>query len=295
MSRDPPASFDIATKAPTRNARAEEAAMPAPTTLLTGLAFGESPRWHQDRLWLSNWGTQEIVTVDLAGNSQVVARVPTTIPFSIDWLPDGRLLVVSGPEALLLRREPDGSLVTHADLSGLDRVFNELVVDGRGNAYVNGGMVALVTPDGAVRQVADGLAFGNGMAVTPDNETLIVAESHGNRLTAFDIAGDGGLSNRRVWADLGDGAPDGICLDAEGAAWYADVPNRRCVRVREGGQVLQTIDLDRGCFACMLGGADGRTLFMLAAEWRGMDNMDFGSRTGQVLTAEAPAAGAGWP
>jgi sugar lactone lactonase YvrE len=295
MSRDPPGSFDIATKAPTRNARAEEAAMPAPTTLLTGLAFGESPRWHQDRLWLSNWGTQEIVTVDLAGNSQVVARVPTTIPFSIDWLPDGRLLVVSGPEALLLRREPDGSLVTHADLSGLDRVFNELVVDGRGNAYVNGGMVALVTPDGAVRQVADGLAFGNGMAVTPDNATLIVAESHGNRLTAFDIAGDGGLSNRRVWADLGDGAPDGICLDAEGAAWYADVPNRRCVRVREGGQVLQTIDLDRGCFACMLGGADGRTLFMLAAEWRGMDNMDFGSRTGQVLTAEAPAAGAGWP
>jgi sugar lactone lactonase YvrE len=269
--------------------------MAAPTTLLTGLAFGESPRWHQDRLWLSNWGTQEIVTVDLAGNSQVVARVPTTIPFSIDWLPDGRLLVVSGPEALLLRREPDGSLVTHADLSGLDRVFNELVVDGRGNAYVNGGMVALVAPDGAVRQVADGLAFGNGMAVTPDNETLIVAESHGNRLTAFDIAGDGGLSNRRVWADLGDGAPDGICLDAEGAAWYADVPNRRCVRVREGGQVLQTIDLDRGCFACMLGGAGGRTLFMLAAEWRGMDKMDFGSRTGQVLIAEAPAAGAGWP
>jgi sugar lactone lactonase YvrE len=269
--------------------------MPAPTTLLTGLAFGESPRWHQDRLWLSNWGTQEIVTVDLAGNRQVVARVPTTIPFSIDWLPDGRLLVVSGPEALLLRREPDGSLVTHADLSGLDRVFNELVVDGRGNAYVNGGMVALVTPDGAVRQVADGLAFGNGMAVTPDNATLIVAESHGNRLTAFAVAGDGGLSNRRVWADLGDGAPDGICLDAEGAAWYADVPNRRCVRVREGGQVLQTIDLDRGCFACMLGGADGRTLFMLAAEWRGRDNMDFGSRTGQVLIAEAPAAGAGWP
>jgi sugar lactone lactonase YvrE len=193
--------------------------VPAPTTLLSGLAFGESPRWHQDRLWLSNWGTQEIVTVDLAGNSQVVGRVPTTIPFSIDWLPDERLLVVSGPEALLLRREPDGSLVTNADLSGLDRVFNELVVDGRGNAYVNGGMVALVTPDGAVRQVADGLAFGNGMAVTPDNATLIVAESHGNRLTAFDIAGDGGLSNRRVWADLGDGAPDGICLDAEGAAW----------------------------------------------------------------------------
>ena len=117
------------------------------------------------------------------------------------------------------------------------------------------GIIALVTPDGAARQVADGIAFPNGMAVTPDNSTLIVAESYGKRLTAFDIAADGSLSNRRVWADLGDGVPDGICLDAEGAVWYADVPNQRCVRVREGGEVLQTIELDRGCFACMLGGA----------------------------------------
>jgi sugar lactone lactonase YvrE len=266
-----------------------------PRTLLTGLAFGESPRWHEDRLWFSNWGTQEVVAVDLTGNSEVIVRVPTTIPFSIDWLPDGRLLVVSGPEALLLRREPDGSLVPHADLSDLDRGFNEIVVDGRGNAYINGVIVALVTPDGSARQVADGLAFGNGMAVTPDNATLIVAESHDNRLTAFDIAADGGLSNRRVWADLGDGVPDGICSDADGAVWYGDVPNKRCVRVREGGQVLQTIDLDRGCFACMLGGADRRTLFMMAAEWRGMENMEFGARTGQVLIAEAPAPGVGWP
>jgi sugar lactone lactonase YvrE len=270
---------------------------PAPEvrTLLTGLEFGESPRWHQDRLWLANWGTQQVVTVELDGTSEVVAMVPTTIPYSIDWLPDGRLLVVSGREALLLRREPDGSLVTHADLSGLDRLFNELVVDGRGNAYVNGGIVALVTPDGAARQVADGLAFGNGMAVTPDNQTLIVAESHGNRLTAFDIGADGGLSKRRVWADLGGGAPDGICLDADGAVWYGDVPNRRCVRVREGGEVLQAIDLDRGCFACMLGGPDGTTLFMMAAEWRGFEHMADGARTGQVLAVQAPAAGAGWP
>jgi sugar lactone lactonase YvrE len=282
--------------------------MPAPKTLLTGLAIGESPRWHRQRLWLCNWGTQEVVTVDLDGNRRVEARVPTTVPFSIDWLPDGRLLVVAGQESLLLRREPDGSLVPHADLSGIDRDFNELVVDGRGNAYVNGGglammfgeggatgKVALVGSDGLARQVADGLAFGNGMAVTPDNRTLIVAESYGNRLTAFDIAADGGLSNRRVWADLGEGVPDGICLDADGAAWYADVPNRRCVRVREGGRVLQTIELDRGCFACMLGGADRRTLFLLAAEWHGMDNVDPDARTGQVLTAEAPAPGAGWP
>ena len=143
--------------------------------------------------------------------------------------------------------------------------------------------------------MADGVAFPNGMAVTPDNSTLIVAESYGNRLTAFDIAADGSLSNRRVWADLDDGVPDGICLDAENAIWYGDVPNKRCVRVREGGEVLQTIDLDRGCFACMLGGADRRTLFMIANEWGGPADMADGARTGQVLTAEAPAPGAGWP
>ena len=266
-------------------------------TLLTGLGFGESPRWHDGRLWLCNWGFGEVLTVGPDGTGEVAARVPTTIPFSIDWLPDGRLLIVSGPEALLLRQEPDGSLVTHADLTGLDSLFNEIVVDGRGNAYVNGGIIVLVTAGGTARQVAGGLQFGNGMAVTPDNSTLIVAESHGNRLTAFDIAADGGLSGRRVWADLGGGFPDGICIDADGAVWYADVPNKRCVRVREGGEVLQTVDADRGCFACMLGGADGRTLFMLAAEWRGMEHLAGGAaeRTGRVLTAEAPAPGAGWP
>ena len=269
--------------------------MPEPRILLRGLAFGESPRWHQDRLWFSNWGTQEVRTVNLDGASEVVASIPTTIPFSLDWLPDGRLLIVSGQEALLLRREPDGSLVTHADLSGLDSVFNEIVVDGRGNAYVNGTVIALVTAQGAVRQVADGLSFGNGMVVTPDNSMLIVAESHGSRLTAFDIAPDGSLSNRRVWADLDGGFPDGICLDSESAIWYADVPNKRCVRVREGGEVLQTIDLDRGAFACMLGGVDSRTLFMLAAQWRGLEHMMDDARTGQVLTAAAPAPGVGWP
>jgi sugar lactone lactonase YvrE len=282
---------------------------PKMQTLLTGLMIGESPRWHEDRLWLSNWGMQEIIAVDLKGKSEVIVRVQTTIPFCIDWLPNGRLLIVSGREGLLLRREPEGSLVTYADLSRLsDRSWNEIVVDGRGNAYINSigfdllageefapGIVALVTPDGSARQVADGLSFPNGMIVTPDNSTLIVAESYAKRLTAFDIAANGSLSNRRVWADLVDGVPDGICLDAENAIWYADVPNKRCVRVREGGEVLQSIDLDRGCFACMLGGADKRTLFMLAAEWRGLANIAEGSRTGQVLTVEAPAPGVGWP
>lgn len=269
--------------------------MGEPETLLSGLAIPESPRWHQNRLWLANWGTQEVRTVDLEGNSCVVAHVPTTIPYSIDWLSDGRLLAVSGQQALLLRLEPDGTWATHADLSGIDQVFNEIVVDGRDNVYVNGGVIALVRPDGTARQVASDIAFGNGMVVSPDNSTLIIAESHGNRLTSFDIGADGGLSDRRVWADLGDGFPDGLALDSDGAIWYADVPNQRCVRVREGGEVLQTIQLDRGCFACMLGGPQGSTLFMLAAQWHGMQDMGRSAGTGRVFTSSAPAPGAGWP
>jgi sugar lactone lactonase YvrE len=280
-----------------------------PQVLMTGLVFGEQPRWHEDRLWFSDWGTQEVIAVDLEGDSEVILE-GTSFPLCVDWLPDGRLLVVSAREGLLLRREPDGSLVTHGDLGEVSDppAGNELVVDGRGNAYVNGGgfdlmageefapgIVALVTPDGLARQAADGIAFPNGMLVTADGSTLIVAESYASRLTAFDIGDDGGLSNRRVWADLQDGVPDGICLDAEGAVWYGDVPNKRCVRVREGGEVLQTIELDCGCFACALGGADRRTLFMMATEWNGPAAMFAGPRTGQVLTAHAPAPGAGWP
>jgi sugar lactone lactonase YvrE len=278
----------------------KQVSLPQLKTLLTGLAMGESPRWHEDRLWFSDWGAQEVVAADLDGNSEVVVRTSFGLPFCIDWLPDGRLLIVSGREGLLLRQEPGGSLVTHADLQSFsDKGWNEIVVDGRGNTYINGGpgIIALVAADRSARQVADGIAFPNGMAVTPDNATLIIAESHGKRLTAFDISADGGLTNRRVWADLGDGVPDGICLDADNAVWYGDVPNRRCVRVREGGEVLQTINLDRGCFACMLGGADNRTLFLVATEWRGMENIPevARARTGQVLTIEAPAQGVGWP
>jgi len=285
--------------------------MPPLHTLMTGVAFGESPRWHDDRLWFADWGAQEVVAVDLEGKSEVIVRVGfPSFPMCIDWLADGRLLIVSARDGLLLRREHDGSVVTHADLSALaakGRPWNEIVVDGRGNAYINNtgfefpggefapGTVALLTPDGTARQVADGIAFPNGMTVTPDNSTLIVAESYGRKLTAFDIAADGGLSGRRVWADLGGGVPDGICVDAEGAVWYADVPNRRCVRVREGGEVLETIELDRGCFACMLGGADMRTLFLVATEWGGTEHMADGTRTGQLLTVQAPAPGAGWP
>jgi sugar lactone lactonase YvrE len=278
-------------------------------TLMSGIVFGEQPRWHEDRLWFSDWGPPEVIALDLEGHSEVILEAPA-FPCCVDWLPDGRLLLVSAREGLLLRREPDGSLVTHGDLTDVSDPppGNELVVDGRGNAYVNGpgfdmmagaefapGVVALVTPDGSARQVADGIAFPNGMLVTPDNSTLIVADSYGKCLTAFDVAADGSLANRRVWADLGDGVPDGICLDAENAVWYGDVPNKRCVRVCEGGEVLQTIELDRGCFACALGGTDRSTLFMMATEWRGPGNMFDEPRTGEVLTAPAPAPGVGWP
>jgi sugar lactone lactonase YvrE len=206
-------------------------------TLLTGLAMGESPRWHENRLWFSDWGAQEIIAVDHRGRSEVALRTSFGLPF------------------------------------------------------------ALVGTDGLVRQVADGIAFPNGMAVTPDTSTLIIAESHGKRLTAFDIGTDGSLATRRVWADLGDGVPDGICLDADNAIWYGDVPNKRCVRVREGGHVLQTINLDCGCFACMLGGASKSTLFLIATEWRGMEKITevAQARTGQVLVTDASAPGVGWP
>ncbi len=275
--------------------------------LMTGIAFGESPRWHEDRLWFCDWGGQELIAVDLEGRSEVIARVPS-FPFCIDWLRDGNLLIVSASERRLIRREPAGSMVTHADLSQLSRhPWNDIVVDGRGNAYVGNigfdfpggefapGLLALVTPDGSARQVADGVAFPNGLVVTPDNSTLILAESYANRLTAFDIAADGSLSNRRLWAALDGGVPDGICLDAETAVWYADVPNMRCVRVREGGEVLQTIELDRGCFACMLGGPERKTLVMVAREWRGPASMADKGRTGQLLTAKVSIPGAGWP
>jgi len=275
---------------------------------MTGIAFGESPRWHDDRLWFADWGTQEIIAVDLEGNSEVVVRLsfPSFQPICFDWLPDGCLLVVSAGDGLLLRLESDGSLVTHAELGDLADGFNEIVVDGRGNAYVNGGnfdfatgggarsgVVALVRPDGTARQVADDIVFGNGMAIAEDGSTLIVAESWARRLSAFDIARDGGLSNRRVWADLGDSPPDGICTDAEGVVWYGDVPNKRCTRVREGGRVLQTIELDRGCFACALGGSDRRTLFMVTRVWGGPETMTDEERTGRILTTRTSVPGAG--
>ena len=280
------------------------ASLSQPQVLASGFAYVESARWHDGRLWFAHWGTDEIVAVDPTGASEVVGHGPGGLGWSIDWLPDGRLLVTGTG---LSRMDSDGSLVPHADLAGFADDCNELVVDGRGNVYVNGGIsfepgegeppgvIALVTPDGKSRLVAQGLNFPNGMVVTPDNGTLIVAESFAGCLTAFDVGPDGGLSNRRVWAD-GVG-PDGICMDADGAIWAQQFQGNACVRVREGGEILDRVQLDRSPFSVMLGGPDGRTLFILAAEWRGIEEIEatLADRTGQVLAVDAPAPRAGWP
>ena len=283
--------------------------MPEPKVLLSGLGIPESPRWHQGKLWFCNWIDRQIMTVDLAGNAQVVAtRDPESHPmgYSIDWLPDGTLLTTGDK---LRRVEPDGSMPVHAEQRA-----NEIVVDARGNIYLNGadfnfvagappepGYIKLVTPDGAIRQVADDIQFPNGMVITPDNRTLVVAESFAGRLTAFDIDPDGDLSNRRVFAEgLG---PDGISLDAEGAIWVS-TGGFGVARVAPGGQIRQRVELpdNRAPFALMLGGPDRRTLFILTAEWHKSDDhvanlarLTNGPRTGEILTLPVSVPGVGRP
>jgi sugar lactone lactonase YvrE len=283
--------------------------MSEPKVLLTDLGIPESPRWHEGRLWFCNWIERQVVAVSLDGTAEVMTtRDPDSYPmgYSIDWLPDGRLLVTGDK---LRRQEPDGSMVVHADQHA-----NEVVVDGRGNIYLNGadfdfvagappkpGYIKLVTPDGQLRQVADDIQFPNGMVITPDNRTLIISESFAGRLTAFDIDADAGLSNRRVFAEgLG---PDGISLDAEGAVWVGTA-DYSIVRVAEGGEVLQRVELaeNRAPFALMLGGPDRRTLFILTVEWRpadghvaNLDRLANGPHTGELLTLPVSAPGAGRP
>jgi sugar lactone lactonase YvrE len=278
-----------------------------PRVLVDGLGIVESGRWHEGRLWFSHWGAEEVLAVDLDGNCEVVAPGRPGLGWATNWLPDGRLLVTG---ETLLRREPDGSFVVHADISDVcTRGCSEIVVDGRGNIYVNsiefdflgggeptGGVIALITPDGDIRRVAGDLAFPNGMVVTPDNATLIVGESFAARLTAFDITDDGSLTNRRTWAEnIG---PDGITMDAEGAIWASSAPMAKdCARILEGGEITHRIELERDCFACMLGGPDRRTLFMLTANWLGPDKVDeaLARRSGQVVATEVDVPGVGWP
>jgi len=274
--------------------------MSEPRVVIEGLGFPESTRWHDGRVWLCNWGAGEVLAVTTHGTREVVARLPQrTLPISIDWLPDGRLLIVDGPRGLLLQQEADGKLSTYADLNRFGPApYNELVVDADGNAYVNGGRgsVVRVDADRTAREVANGLRWPNGMALLDGGHTLLVADSQTEQLVAFDVQ-DGTVVGRRVWAQL-EHAPDGICADAEGAIWVATVPGQACIRVAEGGAVLDTLPVDRGCFACMLGGEDGRTLFIGAAQWHGMETAmtDGPGTTGQLLAApERPAPHAGRP
>jgi sugar lactone lactonase YvrE len=254
--------------------------------------MGESPRWHDGRFWMCDWLAGEVLVFDADANREVAARVDG-LPFSIDWLPDGRLVastpngVVTGPEW-----EPYGAT---------GQPFNEIVVDSAGRVWVDmpgaapweprkPGVVAVVLPDGSSRQVADDVWFPNGMVVL-DDETLVLAESHADRLTAWTITSSGELIDRRVWADLGPGsAPDGLCADDEGAIWYASVPGQRCARVVEGGDVVDVVEVDRGCFACMLGGNDGRTLFIVANRYT-----EAGASDGIVLTQRVDVPHAGHP
>jgi sugar lactone lactonase YvrE len=275
--------------------------------LLGGLGFGEGPRWHDGRLWFSDMGAARVMAVDPDGRAEVVLEVPTR-PSGLGWLPDGRLLVVSMRDRRVLRLEPDGEVVVHADLADLASFdCNDMVVDGLGRAYVgNAGFdlsarplevraaeVVLVTPDGEARVVDDEVVFPNGSVVTPDGSTLVVAETFGQCLTAFTIAEDGSLTDRRTFASLRGTSPDGICLDAEGAVWVADANGSACLRVREGGEVVDRVDTGRGCFACMLGGADRRTLFLMTAE--GFEGAAIRRRTAAIEVVEVEVPGAGYP
>lgn len=275
--------------------------------VLDGLGFSEGPRWHDGRLWFSDMGTATVSAVDLDGRVEEIVRVEER-PSGLGWLPDGRLLIVSMGDRRLLRLE-DGQLVEHADLSLLASFMcNDMVVDGRGNAYVgNAGFdlrerplrprpaeIVLVTPDGDARVVDDQVMFPNGSVVMPDGATLIVAETFASKLTAFEISADGSLTNRRTWAELPDRSPDGICLDAEGAVWVADANAPQCLRVGEGGEVLDAIDTSpRRCFACMLGGPERRTLFLCVAEAYSGDAIR--RRSGAIEAVEVAVPGAGWP
>lgn len=255
--------------------------------LTEGLYFGEGPRWHQGRLWFSDFFDRAVKSVDEAGAVRTELEIDDH-PSGLGWLPDGRMLVVAMHRRQLLRVDADGVKV-HADLSGVATYHaNDMVVDGQGRAYVGNfgfdldgalasrgvegviadhptACIARVDPDGAVRVAATEMHFPNGSVITADGRTLIVAETLAMRLTAFDIDADGSLANRRVWATLGMRAPDGICLDASGHVWVANAIAPECVLVAPGGAIVATVATSQPCFACTLGGADRHTLFAMTA------------------------------
>ncbi len=283
--------------------------------LVDTLRFPESPVWHDDRLWLSDFFARRVLQVDLNGNVQVVAELQD-IPSGLGWTPDGRMLVASSRERQLYRLD-GGTLVKAADLAGMVAApCSHLVVDGQGRIYIGNmgyefgnpqavpqpGSLLLVTSQDGIRMAAEGLAFPNGMVITPDGSCLILAESHVARLTAFTIAPDGSLSNRRAWAQFEDkgnfGAtpgqltPDGICLDEEGAIWFASPNTRDVLRVKEGAEIVDRIPIDAIPLACTLGGPDRRTLFIAGTE--SLDPRDSKAR-GRIETLQVDVPGAGLP
>lgn len=284
--------------------------------LASGLHFGEAPRWHHGTLWFSDFYDNAVKTVALDGTVSTKLEMPGQ-PSGLGWLPDGRLLIVSMLDRTVLRLENE-RLVVHSDLSDIATFHcNDMVVDAAGRAYVGNfgfdldtavgargikdvladhptAALALVQPDGTASVAAEGLSFPNGMVVTPDGKTLIVAETLGGRLTSFSINPDGTLTKRRVWAEFDGRMADGICLDAEGAIWVANPRASECFRVAKGGKVLDVVESDQPCFACMLGGPDGRTLFMLTAS-TSISHEAARQRSGNVVIAQVKVPRAGLP
>lgn len=272
-----------------------------------GLRFGEGPRWHEGRLWFSDMHDGRVLAMTPAGELERICEVEGE-PSGLGWLPDGRLLVVSMQDRRLLRRETDGRLLQHADLS-MDATWhcNDMVVDAAGGAFVGnfgfdlhggarpcGANLIRVDADGTTRIAATDLMFPNGTVITPDGGTLIIAESFAGRLTAFDLDARGDLGNRRLWAQLPEGrVPDGICLDAEGAIWVASPMGNECLRIREGGEVTDVVKLDRGAFACMLGDEDRRALYICTAG--DSDPARTEARSGRIERVRVTVPGAGLP
>lgn len=275
--------------------------------LLTGIDFGEGPRWHDGRLWFSDFYRHRVSAVTEEGDVETVLELDDH-PSGLGWLPDGRLLVVAMQSRTVRRVEADGRVVEHADLSRVATGrCNDMVVAADGTAYVGNfgfevfdaaaprnAALALVRPDGSVEVAAEDLAFPNGSVITPDGRTLIVGESMGRRYTAFDVGADGRLGNRRLWADVAGAVPDGCTLDAEGAIWFANAGGTNVLRVRQGGEVTHEVDVGQPTFACMLGGADGRTLFVLSAD--GAVEPDVaGKGTGVIRSMRVDVPHAGFP
>jgi len=276
-------------------------------TLLDGLTFPEGPRWHNERLWFSDFYSHSVIAADLQGNTEIICKIPNQ-PSGLGWLPDNRLLVVSMTDQKVMRLDANG-LKQHADISNHAHFWcNDMTVDNKGHAFVgNFGfnyrgkeeprktVVARVDPDGSVHIAANDLFFPNGIAITPDDQTLVIAESWGRRLTAFQKSSNGRLSNRRIWAEGGNQwIPDGICMDAEAAIWIADPVKKQVLRIRDGGNIAEIVPTgDRGAYAVALGGEDRQTLFICTNTHRNSDYTT--NRTGRIEMIRVNVPGAGWP